>query len=265
MTSSMEELEGSKTANQVFKTNTTYFSMMRDWHERHGGLAVEPEVKALISEHCIPKHKILEAGCGEGSITNWFAKSYPTTKFMGIDISPIGAEMAGERVPDNASFFVGDLTTLPFSDSAFHFIFAHSVLEHVVGWQQAIIELYRILRPNGELLMRVGNGGTRGIKSYRALLNYFLRWNRVTPIRPSFKLEDGNFAQHQTNFDVQEIPSDILVKELKGVGFSIAFFSTRTHLFLNKSKWQHRLAARLTFWPFNHLGPTTILMVKKYR
>src|SRR5262252_3199909 len=93
----------------AFETNETYYSMMRDWHRQHGGVAVEPLVKQNIESNCKPGARILDAGCGEGSATRYFASRYPDVEFQGIDVSPIGVAMASQGAPKNARFSVGKL------------------------------------------------------------------------------------------------------------------------------------------------------------
>lgn len=69
---SYDEPFNSKVA-AVLNSKELYFQMMQQWHDLHGGLAVEPEVKRIIETHCQLGSRILEAGSGSGNITNWFA------------------------------------------------------------------------------------------------------------------------------------------------------------------------------------------------
>lgn len=249
---------------EVFNSNELYFKMMQRWHDLHGGLAVESEVKEIIESQCQPGARILEAGSGSGSITNWFAIRNPDVWFVGVDISCIGVHIAYENAPENAEFQVADLKRLPYEDNIFNFAFSQSVLEHVVGWDIALTELYRVLLPNGRLLIRLGNAGVRNTSSlYKALLNYLLSRNKVFIESPSFKLQDDNWDDHHSNFDVQGIPSDILLDVLMKLGFSILYFSTGTYKWRQSKAIKPRLVSYLNFWPFNHLGYTTIVLVKK--
>ena len=51
---------------QAFKSQREYFEIMRDWHAEHDGLAIEPKIREIIEANLISK--VLDAGCGEGSI-----------------------------------------------------------------------------------------------------------------------------------------------------------------------------------------------------
>ncbi len=58
-------------------------------------------------------------------------------------------------VPDYNPDIVGDIHNLPFSDNSKEAILCLAVLEHVEDPIRAMKELYRVLRPNGKLLIYV--------------------------------------------------------------------------------------------------------------
>lgn len=250
---------------EALNSNPLYYEMMEQWHDLKGGLAVEPEVKSFIETACKPGAWVLEAGSGSGSITNWFATRHKETQFIGIDISRIGVEIAHKKAPTNASFQVGDLKLLPFKDRSFHFAFAQSVLEHVVGWDDAVADVYRVLLPNGKLLIRLENGGVQNVSRYRALLNYLMGRNRDEIESPSFELKSGSRTDHEHNFDVNRIPSDLLVNALQRVGFRVSYFTTGTGRWRSSKNLGARVLSFLDFWPFNHLGDITIVLATKPR
>jgi SAM-dependent methyltransferase len=250
----------------ALNSNRRYFEMLRTWHDERGGIAIEPEVLEIITARCQAGRRVLEAGSGAGNITNWFAARYPATRFVGVDISTIGVRLARERAPANAAFAVVDLKRLSFPDRLFDFVFSQSVLEHVVGWDVAVAELHRILRPSGQLLVRLANGGVHSRSLRRAALGYLLRRNRVSQLDPSFDLSSAHdWRGHMTNYDVHEIPSDVLLATLRRAGFSITYFTTGTHRWRRERQLGPRLVSYLRFWPFSHLGATSIVLATKNR
>ena len=248
---------------QVFNSNRSYYDIMQEWHTRRGGLAVEPEVKRLIEGECRPGRRILEAGTGCGSIINCFGDKYPDVKFVGVDISKIGISIGSSKAPPNVEFKVEDIKRLSFPDAAFDFCFSQSVIEHVVGWQEALKELHRVLVPNGHLLIRVSNGNIDSIPRRQAFFRYLFRKNTVINLTPSFKLEDDNWTDQETNFDIQEIPSDVLLRALRDADFSITYFTTGIKEWRHSPALKARILSYLNLWPFNHLGSTTIVMARK--
>jgi SAM-dependent methyltransferase len=82
---------------------------------------------------------ILDAGCGNGIITNALGADYDVT---GLDISPV----ALEQVTTNK--VLGSVTALPFAERTFDLVMCNEVLEHLEteDVQKAITELKRCAR-----------------------------------------------------------------------------------------------------------------------
>ncbi len=251
----------------AFQTNETYYSMMRDWHRQHGGIAVEPRVRSVIESNCVPGARILDAGCGEGSATRFMANRYPKVEFNGIDVSPIGVGMASDGAPSNARFSVGMLTKTKFENDYFDLIFSQSVIEHVEDWQGMLREMYRILKPGGTLMIRVENGGRTEKHLFKALMDVLLSRNRVHTSSPSFELTPGDLTAHMSNFDLHEIPSEILESTMKSIGLDVSLSTCQEHLAEGSSGWKRPILQFIgssTSWPFKHAGYTTIAVgVKK--
>jgi ubiquinone/menaquinone biosynthesis C-methylase UbiE len=89
--------------------------------------------------------RVLDAGCGEGVLVEEF---HGRLAIEGID-------------PNYASDHVtrGSLTALPYGNAAFDRATCLDVLEHLTFEEQpkAIAELFRVIRPGGELLVSVPN------------------------------------------------------------------------------------------------------------
>ena len=248
-------------AVHAFETNATYYTMMRDWHRQHDGIAVEPPVRRVIERHCIAGARILDAGCGEGSATRFMAQRYPAVEFHGMDVSPIGVGMAAENAPANAQFKVGMLTATGFPDHHFDLVFSQSVIEHVEDWKGMLRELVRILKPGGTLMIRVENGGRTEKHLFQALVDVVLHRNRMHTCAPSFELKEGDLEAHMGNFDLHEIPSEILEETMKRLGLSVALSTCQESLAVGSRGWKRvilRFIAARSGWPFKHLGYTTI-------
>ncbi|HYT65038.1 MAG TPA: class I SAM-dependent methyltransferase [Vicinamibacterales bacterium] len=89
--------------------------------------------------------RVLDAGCGEGVLVDEYAGR--------IAITGVDANYASDRVTQ------GSLTALPFPEAAFERALCLDVLEHLAFEDQprALAELFRVLRPGGELLVSVPN------------------------------------------------------------------------------------------------------------
>ena len=89
--------------------------------------------------------RVLDAGCGEGVLVDEYAGR--------IDIVGVDANYASDRVRE------GSVTALPFPDASFDRALCLDVLEHLTYEEQprAFAELYRVVKPGGELFVSVPN------------------------------------------------------------------------------------------------------------
>lgn len=80
---------------------------------------------------------------------------------FGIEPSRFGAAASVERAkryPDaSAHFFVGKAESLPFRDEFFDLVISSAVLEHVGDIRETIREMYRVLKPNGNIYHEIPN------------------------------------------------------------------------------------------------------------
>ena len=108
-----------------------------------------------------PRARVLDVGCGPGTITVGLASHVTEGHVLGIDTSEgvlVGARReAEERGRDNVGFEVGDVFHLGFSDGTFDVVHAHQVLQHVADPVAALIEMRRVCRPGGIVAARDGD------------------------------------------------------------------------------------------------------------
>jgi SAM-dependent methyltransferase len=110
----------------------------------------------LITRHDFPTQgNILEIGCAQGIRTNLMAQHAPKTKVLGIDRSSELLKIANEKYShiQNLSFQEADLYDLPFSKEHFDYIYARLVFMHLNDPISALLNLKRVLRPGGTLLI----------------------------------------------------------------------------------------------------------------
>jgi SAM-dependent methyltransferase len=108
--------------------------------------------------------RILDVGCGPGSITVGLARYVAPTEVVGVDGAPdvldvAGAHAAAEHM-DNVRFLEADAYALPYPDDSFHVVYAHQVLQHLVDPIAALTEMKRVLRSGGYIAVRDADYGT---------------------------------------------------------------------------------------------------------
>jgi SAM-dependent methyltransferase len=90
---------------------------------------------------------VLDIGCGEGVLTEQWAKALGSGRVVGTDLEDpkLEAEWATRRRP-NLQFEVMPVESLSFADDEFDLVAATEVLEHVDHPEAAVAEMARVAR-----------------------------------------------------------------------------------------------------------------------
>jgi ubiquinone/menaquinone biosynthesis C-methylase UbiE len=128
---------------------------------------------AFVLPHIKPHFRILDVGCGPGTITCGFAAHVPEGSVTGIDLSSEvldrardlaeGANVKSEG-PGSVTFQQANvLEGLPFNDDSFDVCFTSQVIGHLSASAGqpliAVKEMRRVLKPGGLLATREGLDG----------------------------------------------------------------------------------------------------------
>jgi SAM-dependent methyltransferase len=94
--------------------------------------------------------RLLDVGCGTGSLTYTLAASAPRSEIVGIDPSSAFVEYARSRTSDpRVTFDVGSALSLPYPDASFDKCLCLLVLQFIPDVGRAIGEMRRVLRQGG--------------------------------------------------------------------------------------------------------------------
>jgi len=97
--------------------------------------------------------RLLDVGCGPGSITIGLAAAVAPGEAVGLDASNEAIASARRRAAEegcaNARFDVADAYALPFEDATFDAAFMHAVLQHLRDPLAVLREVRRVLKPGG--------------------------------------------------------------------------------------------------------------------
>lgn len=96
---------------------------------------------------------VLEIGCGQGAGARIIFDLFSPAKYTGIDLDPKMVRRARRKQHGlkNALFLQGDATRLPFADGSFDLAVDFGIIHHIPNWREALAELRRTLRTNGEI------------------------------------------------------------------------------------------------------------------
>lgn len=127
-----------------------------------------------------PDMKILDVGCGPGTITIDLATLVPDGHVTGVENvpDPLGSARAAaaQRGVTNVDFAIGDIHALNFPDGTFDVVHAHQVIQHVGDPVHALKEMRRVTKPGGIVAFREADFSTQtwypdveGLKEWQEL------------------------------------------------------------------------------------------------
>jgi ubiquinone/menaquinone biosynthesis C-methylase UbiE len=166
---------------------------------------------------------VLDAGCGNGFFTSWLAAQ--GAKAEGVDGSEEMIRLARASYP-SIEFSVADLTEpLPHASGGYDYIVANMLLMHMNKISVFLAEAYRLLKPEGRLIVSVlhpcFNQPTS--KLYKSL------WHKLTGQKPAalaydyYQQQRGRFESHlKTNLTHYHRTLEEYSKEFGAAGFAIS-------------------------------------------
>ena len=100
---------------------------------------------------------VLDAGSGEGNVAVNLAKKY-NLRIYGVDLLDFAVKKAisnAEKLnlQNKVKFKLEDYTKLDFPSKTFDGIYTMETLVHVPDYKKALKEFYRVLKPNGKLVL----------------------------------------------------------------------------------------------------------------
>lgn len=96
------------------------------------------------------KHRILDVGCGKGRYLKNLSEDAPDNEYFAVDLSESVMTFFDD---DIAVKNQGSLTNIPFSDNYFDMVYACESLEHAIDIDNAILELGRVTKPGGKIII----------------------------------------------------------------------------------------------------------------
>ena len=104
-------------------------------------------------------YRLLDVGCGPGTISSSLARLLPQGRVVGLETSDeiLQTARAQSDLPPNCSFAVGDAYKLPYNNNSFHVVHASQVLVHLADPVSAMKEMKRVCKPGGFIACREGD------------------------------------------------------------------------------------------------------------
>jgi ubiquinone/menaquinone biosynthesis C-methylase UbiE len=142
---------------------------------------------AFLEPHLRSGMRLIDCGCGPGSITVDLAREVAPAEAIGIDLRDValtqGRTLARERGITNVTFHAASVYQLPYADSSFDAAFACAVLQHLATPLTALKELRRVLKPGGVIGIADGSSTI----TFRYPTNPILQaWDRLRALEREY-------------------------------------------------------------------------------
>ena len=122
------------------------------------------EAAAFLLPELGPGMRLLDVGCGPGSITRGLAERLAPGLVVGVDLSretlAAARKDASARGLTNLQYEEGSVYQLPFRDASFDVAYAHQVFQHLREPGAALREMLRVVRSGGLVAARDVDWGT---------------------------------------------------------------------------------------------------------
>ena len=109
--------------------------------------------RALLLADARPGERVLDLGCGAGRFVAALreAGAHP----VGVELAEAALERARHNVPSADLRLVEPDGSLPLEHASVDLVWCSEVLEHVADTEHVLLEVRRVLRPGGRLLVTV--------------------------------------------------------------------------------------------------------------
>ena len=96
---------------------------------------------------------LIDIGCGSGGFLCAVQKCFPDIQLNALDLSEEMVRETQERLGPSAVAIVGDSERMPLESEQYEIVTCNMSIHHYPHAQDAVNEMYRILKPGGTLLL----------------------------------------------------------------------------------------------------------------
>lgn len=120
-------------------------------------LGIDKARRTLLDQAALQtQHRVLDVGCGTGTLAVLIKRLYPSVDVTALDPDPRAlarAQRKADRALASIRFDRGSVDALTYGDGAFDRVFSSMMFHHLANGQKdrALAEIRRVLKPGGRL------------------------------------------------------------------------------------------------------------------
>jgi ubiquinone/menaquinone biosynthesis C-methylase UbiE len=130
------------------------YALLAPRYDRRWSFYVNATVQETLHRLDLSSHqRILDLGCGTGTLIQHLLHLAPEAEIVGLDPSAEMLSVARHKLPQSVELRVGSADHLPFPNESFDLVISTNAFHYFRSPAQAIQEAKRVLRPKGHLII----------------------------------------------------------------------------------------------------------------
>jgi ubiquinone/menaquinone biosynthesis C-methylase UbiE len=130
------------------------YARLADQYDDRWSFYINATLQATLSHLNIPPgDRLLDLGCGTGTLLEKLQKVSPEAELFGIDPTAEMLNVARQKLPASIDLKVGNATNIPFPSDSFDILVSTSAFHYFRHPEQAIGEMKRVLKSGGRLII----------------------------------------------------------------------------------------------------------------
>ncbi|MFN3533142.1 MAG: class I SAM-dependent methyltransferase [Candidatus Brocadia sp.] len=141
------------TPNNEYAVIKEYDSLAPDYDQRWSFYIDATLRETLKRLEINPTDRILDIGCGTGSLLQAIIEGYPSVKVVGIDLSREMLKIARNKQIKDSALIAGKAQCLPFRSESFDVVVSCNAFHYLRKPEECLIEIARVLKPQGRIVI----------------------------------------------------------------------------------------------------------------
>ncbi|MCF6290587.1 MAG: methyltransferase domain-containing protein [Desulfobacterales bacterium] len=101
----------------------------------------------------LPNNRVLDIGCGTGTLLRELAKEVPAGNLAGIDLCPEMLAVARSKLGSSVKLYESPVENIPFPDCHFDLVVSANAFHYFGSPEKALSEMFRVLQSGGHLVI----------------------------------------------------------------------------------------------------------------